>query len=194
MIAAAHRWTTAEFLAWEERQPLRYEFDGTRPVAMTGGTAAHDRIRVNLIAALANRLRGSRCSPHAGDLKVQAGGNVRYPDAFVTCRPIDRRATIAAEPVIIFEILSASTAVVDRVVKNEEYRSIPSVQRYVMLEQERRAATVFERQGVDWVGHLLANEATIDLTEIGCAIPLMELYDGIDFAEDAEGDGDLPTG
>ena len=31
--------TLAEFLAWEERQPLRHEFDGVGPVAMTGGRA-----------------------------------------------------------------------------------------------------------------------------------------------------------
>ncbi len=36
--------TLAEFLAWEERQDLRYEFDGFKPIAMTGGTIAHDQI------------------------------------------------------------------------------------------------------------------------------------------------------
>ena len=33
-----------EFLAWEEAQQGRYEFDGFRPVAMTGGTFAHEVI------------------------------------------------------------------------------------------------------------------------------------------------------
>ena len=33
------------FLAWEERQELRYEFDGFRPIAMTGGTYAHAQIQ-----------------------------------------------------------------------------------------------------------------------------------------------------
>ncbi len=36
--------TLAEFLAWEERQELRHEFDGFAPVAMTGGTRAHETI------------------------------------------------------------------------------------------------------------------------------------------------------
>ena len=30
--------TLHEFLAWERRQDLRYEFDGLAPIAMTGGT------------------------------------------------------------------------------------------------------------------------------------------------------------
>ena len=41
--------TLPEFLVWEERQELRYEFDGSRPVAMTGGTYEHDAIQVNLV-------------------------------------------------------------------------------------------------------------------------------------------------
>lgn len=36
--------TLAAFLEWEERQELRYEFDGFQPVAMTGGTAEHSAI------------------------------------------------------------------------------------------------------------------------------------------------------
>jgi hypothetical protein len=32
--------TLAEFLDWEEQQPLRYKFDGAQPIAITGGTAA----------------------------------------------------------------------------------------------------------------------------------------------------------
>ena len=43
--------TLAEFLEWEERQPLRYEFDGVGPVAMTGGTAGHADIQRNLAIA-----------------------------------------------------------------------------------------------------------------------------------------------
>ena len=41
MSVALHKpITLAEFLAWEERQELRYEFDGFEPVAMAGGTIA----------------------------------------------------------------------------------------------------------------------------------------------------------
>ena len=42
--------TLAGFLGWEERQPLRYEFDGVGPVAMTGGTYGHSTIQGNLAA------------------------------------------------------------------------------------------------------------------------------------------------
>src|SRR4051812_4014709 len=77
--------TLSEFLAWEERQELRYEFDGFAPVAMTGGTRAHETIQMNLAAALVGRLRGGPCRAYGSNLKIEVAGRIRYPDAFVTC-------------------------------------------------------------------------------------------------------------
>ena len=57
--------TREQFLAWEERQQLRYEFDGFQPVAMTGGTAAHAAIQRNLAMAVGGRLRGGTCASMA---------------------------------------------------------------------------------------------------------------------------------
>src|ERR1700733_303025 len=68
-----------QFLAWEERQPLRYEFDGFQPVAMTGGTAAHSAIQRNILHALTGRLRGKSCQPYGSDLKIEVVGRIRYP-------------------------------------------------------------------------------------------------------------------
>ena len=36
-----HAMRLGQFLAWEDRQDLRYDFDGFEPKAMVGGTAAH---------------------------------------------------------------------------------------------------------------------------------------------------------
>ena len=87
-----------EFLAWELRQELRYEFDGTRPVAMTGGTAAHATIQQNLALAIGGRLRGTPCRFFGSDLKVQVSEAIRYPDGFVVCSPVPRDATVVHDP------------------------------------------------------------------------------------------------
>ena len=172
-----------EFLAWEERQELRYEFDGFQPMAMTGGTSEHSAIQRNLIAALTNRLRGKPCQPHGSELKILVTGSIRYPDAFVVCTPIQRGTTVVTDPVVVFEVLSPSTATIDHIVKNQEYRDTPSVQRYVILEQDQQAATVFARVGDDWVGHVVSAEVTLAMPEIGIEVPLAELYEGVAFAE-----------
>lgn len=187
--------TLDEFLAWERGQELRYEFDGIRPVATTGGTVEHSEIATNLVRALGDRLCGQRCRAFRGDLKIIVAGRIRYPNAMVTCSPVPRGTDIVPEPVVVFEVLSASTAVTDRVEKNEEYRLTPSIRRYVMLEQTRRAATVFARAGDDWAGHVLTADAVLAMPEIGVELPFAELYAGVTFAtddptpEDARADG-----
>jgi Uma2 family endonuclease len=182
-VALAKSWTLEKFLAWEARQEERYEFDGSRPVAMTGGTLEHDRIQVNLIRALGNRLDGKACRVHGNSLKIQVMGSIRYPDAFVSCTPVKRGSTVVHEPVVIVEVLSRGTAHTDRMVKNREYAATASVRRYVMLEQTGMGGTMFTRSGdgAGWTGVILNAADTIHVPEIGIEVPLAELYAGVEF-------------
>jgi Uma2 family endonuclease len=177
--------TFAEFLDWEERQEFKYEFDGVGPVAMTGGTIAYAITGRNLVATLVTRLRGKPCQPFGSDLKLQVGGSIRYPDAFVVCKTVAPKDKVVHDPVVIFEVLSDSTAHTDRGRKNEEYRDTPSVMRYVMLEQDSMRATVFAREDGRWVGSILSGDSVLAMPEIGIEIPLAELYEGVDFPPEA---------
>jgi Uma2 family endonuclease len=181
--------TLDSFLAWEERQDLRYEFDGFRPIGMTGGTYAHARIQANLLRALGNRLEGTPCRAVGSEMKVRTATGVRYPDAFVLCAPIPLYATVAHDPVVIFEILSASSANDDLGGKKAEYQALPSVQSYIVLQQTHRSAQAFRRAGgttaddmkiAAWAFEFIAGRgAAIALPEIGVTIPLAEIYDGV---------------
>lgn len=187
--AVRKRMTLDEFLAWERRQELRYEFDGFRPIAMTGGTLEHSAIATNLVLALQARLRGGPCRAFRGDVKIIVADHVRYPDAVVTCTPAQRGTDIVPEPVVVFEVLSPSTAGTDRSVKNAEYRATPSIRHYVMLEQAAAAATVFSRSADDWIGHLvLGIDAVLDLPAIGVELKLAEIYAGIELVTDESDD------
>jgi Uma2 family endonuclease len=175
-------WEEKQFLAWEEKQPLRYEFDGFQPVAMTGGTAAHAGIQRNLAIAVGGWLRAGPCRFYGSDLKIETANGFRYPDGFVVCSPVARNATVVRDPVVIFEVLSESTAGIDLVTKNQEYSASPSVQRYIVLTQDAVGGTMFERVATDWVGHLLGADSVLRMPEIGIELPLAELYDGVDIA------------
>jgi Uma2 family endonuclease len=189
-VALRNPMTVEQFLAWEDRQELRYEFDGFRPIAMTGGTVAHSSIQTNIVIALAGRLRGTPCRPHGNHLKIRVGGQIRYPDAFVTCTPIAPRSTVVTEPVVVFEVRSESTANTDLIVKNAEYRATPSIRRYVILQQTHASALVFARKGEDWVAETLSGDgAVLRMPEIGIEVPLAELYLEVELvgeADDAE--------
>jgi Uma2 family endonuclease len=188
-LALLRPMTLAGFLEWEERQPWRYEFDGVGPVAMTGGTLAHARIQRNLAFALTGRLRGSPCEFLGSDLKIRTtGDHVRYPDGFVTCAGGQNMSTVLSDPIVIFEVLSPSTAAKDRIVKAREYQAMPSVQSYVMLEQDRIGATVYSRAADAWTHEILIEGSVLALLEIGVELPLAELYEGIAFGEQDEPD------
>jgi Uma2 family endonuclease len=188
-LAVSKPMTLAEFLAWEERQPLRHEFDGVRPVAMTGGTRAHAVIQANLAIAIGGRLRGGPCRFYGSDLKIRTGDErIRYPDGFVSCTSGERTSTVVSDPVVIFEVLSPGTAAVDRIVKAREYQATPSVQRYVMLEQDRVGATVYARAGDGWTHEILIVDSMLALPEIGVELPLAELYEDLIFAPEEGAD------
>jgi Uma2 family endonuclease len=174
--------TLPQFLDWEETQLLRHEFDGFRPIAMTGGTANHASVQRNLALSVGGRLRGQPRRFFGSDLKIEVAGRIRYPDGFVLCSPLPGRSKVVHEPVVIFEVLSESTASTDFITKNHEYAQTPSVVRYVILAQDKLSGHMFERVGEDWVGHLLNAESILRMPEIGIELPLAELYDGVDLA------------
>ena len=174
------RLTKAEFLEWEERQELRYEFDGQKVIAMVGATQAHESIITNILFSMKLRLRGGACRAFGSGMKIEAAGSIRYPDATVACGPVQPRERLLADPRIVFEVESDSTALVDQTVKNPEYEATPSIMRYIMLSQDSVAAMVFARTDGIWAGSLATDPAQVlSMPEIGAEVPLGEFYEGV---------------
>jgi len=181
------RLTMEEFLAWEERQELRYEFDGRKAIAMVGGTEAHEIIAVNILIEVGTQLRTGPCRIYGGGMKIEVAGRIRYPDALVICSPAVAKRRLLTDPVVVFEVQSESTALIDQTVKNDEYRATPSIKRYVMLSQDSIAANIFTRNEGGWVGKLITDPtAMLAMPEIGVELPLAALYAGLDFTEAAD--------
>lgn len=175
--------TEAEFLAWVEPLERRYEFDGTGPVAMVGGTPKHGLIQVNLLAALHARLRGSGCRVLGSDNFTRVAGSLRLPDAVVVCRDIQNEGRVITDPSAVFEILSTSTSHIDRFAKAQEYWETASIRHYVMLEQDQMGAVVLSRGEETWSRVAVDGRGTIDLPAVGVSLPLAEIYDGLTFPE-----------
>jgi Uma2 family endonuclease len=93
------QWTTDRFLAWAAGQDARYEFDGIRPVAMTGGTANHNRICQNLYGILHRKLARHPCDHYGPDMGVRTiGAKIRSPDLLITRTKFPGTETIAPAP------------------------------------------------------------------------------------------------
>lgn len=183
MNVAVRPMTREEFFDWAAGQPGRHEFDGRKPVLVTGGTNTHGRIARNLLVQLHLRLQGGPCEVFGSDAGgiATVDGKVRYPEACVTCSPVPGNARLVPDPMIVFEVVSPSSARMDRVHTLHEYHAVPSIQHYVLIEQDRIALTVHARQGDAWTTMPLTNGDTLAVPEIGIDLPMAILYDGVTF-------------
>ncbi len=182
MSAAPHPTTAEAFLGWAESQPTRHEFDGIRPVAMTGGDLGHSRLIRNISRALANRLAGRPCDPLGPDAAIAtAGDTIRHPDAVVTCTPFSDRDRLVPDPVVVFEVVSPSSVRTDRVTKLHECQAVPGIRRHIIVEPGAVAVTVLSRDHADEAFHVtgLADTDILDLPETGIEIPVADLYGGL---------------
>ena len=103
-------------------------------------------------------------------------GKYRYPDVVVTCEE-DTDEYLIQAPCAVFEVLSESTKDVDENEKLEEYLKIPSVDRYVLLRQDR--AMVYARDGSSWRFDLLSNTGSFEIPCLDLTIKLEDIYAGI---------------
>lgn len=178
-IALRQPMSRDDFLDWAGAQDGAWEFDGHAPVAMTGGNALHNRLMRRLMRLLEDKLAGSGCEAFGPDLGVATVANaVRYPDALVACSATDNPSKLAAGVVVVFEILSPGSGHTDRIIKSREYAAVPSIQRYVIVEQVKAGFLVFERSGDGWRASVLTDGA-LSMLEIGVTLGIGELYDGL---------------
>ncbi len=171
--------THADFLDWAAAQPTRHEFDGLNPVAMTGGSGNHARIIRNIVFELTRRLPpDGPCEALASDAGVRTLGEaVRYPDVLVTCTPFDGRDRLVPAPVVVFEVTSPGSLREDRILKPAEYAAVPSIRRYVLVEQSVVGLTVLSRDGAEpWRLQTLKAGDALPLPELGIELPVDALY------------------
>ena len=173
-------WTTETFLAWEDRQEGKYEFDGRRVVQMTGGSLAHQEGVFNLRVLLGRLLAGTLYRP-AHEMRLMIGPRVRYPDVLVLAGPLEQTTRTLTDAVAIFEVLSDDTATTDRVEKLIEYTEVPALRAYVLLEQTAMAATLFQSEpGGAWTA-TAHTAGDLVLPGIELTIPLADTYHGLTF-------------
>lgn len=179
-----------EYLAREEVAEEKHEFYRGEIFLMSGGSPRHNTIIVNTITALHNQLRGKSCRPFPSDQRIAVKNYPlhTYPDVSVICGKlvldaVDKQAV--TNPHTLFEVLSPSTESYDRGQKFEFYRSLPSLQEYILVSQDRPSVDRFVRQqNGQWLlfdYHGL--EAVIPLPGIGCELRLADIYEGVEFGE-----------
>jgi Uma2 family endonuclease len=137
-----------DYFALDNASQERHEYVGGRIYAMTGGTMRHNRISGNIFRVLANRLDGSPCQVFINDMKlhVQAADSVYYPDVFVYCGSATANDDkVAQDATLVVEVLSESTAAIDRREKLVAYQKLPGLRAYWIVSQTEQHIEVHSR-------------------------------------------------
>lgn len=178
----SQRMSPEAYLEWEPRQELRYEFVSGEVLAMTGGTLPHNDIAVNLLTALRPHIRAQGCRINIADAKVSVTPSIyRYPDLVVSCDDRDKTALDALRyPKLIIEVLSPGTEALDRGEKFKEYRSLSSLEEYVLISSTQINIEIYRRgEGRLWLYTAYQSGDLIPLESVGFEFPIELLYEDV---------------
>lgn len=176
-------YTPAEYLELETQSTNRNEFINGDILPMAGGTTQHNLITGNIYLALRLALKAQKNPVYIENVRLSiADFNMfTYPDVMVIEKePIyyNESKTTVTNPIIIFEVLSDSTREYDQSRKFTFYRSLKSLQEYVLVEPEQNLIMVYRRNNnKQWSLEILDTENDIlSLQSIGLEIALTDIY------------------
>ncbi|MEW6210478.1 MAG: Uma2 family endonuclease [Acidobacteriota bacterium] len=175
--------TVDEYLESEKASPVRHEYLGGQVYAMAGASTAHNLIAGNVFSRLRAHTRGGPCRVFMSDMKlrIEAANAFYYPDVFVTCDPEDTENYFKTRPCLIIEVISPTTAVIDRREKLLAYKRIESLREYVLISQEEISVEFYrlDRGGHWWV-ETLGAEDKLKLESADMEIAVKEIYEDVE--------------
>src|SRR5690349_1378227 len=118
-------------------------------------------------------------------LTIRSTGLYTYPDVTVVCgTPAleDTYVDTLLNPTAIIEVLSPSTEAYDRGKKFRHYKTIKSLQDYILISQDSMRIEHFALRDNEWVyDDAEVPDAVIILSSIDCTLNLSNVYEKITF-------------
>ena len=181
--------TPEQYLEIERKAETKSEYYNGEMFAMAGGSGPHSILASRLAIAIGGRLRLGRCLPFNSDIRVNVSdtGLYTYPDFAVVCGEPryadDTHVDTLLNPTVIGEVISQSSESYDRGAKFGHYRTIDSLQHYVLVSQWEMLVEVFTREDDRWYLTSAGAGEVVTLTAIGVEFPVDELYQGVQLAD-----------
>ncbi|MEM7713954.1 MAG: Uma2 family endonuclease [Cyanobacteria bacterium P01_A01_bin.68] len=198
MIAQAQEkkiYTPEEYLEFEVNSEERHEFINGEVTCVAGGTPNHNQIALNLGGTLNFELKRQPYRVYVTDqrLWIPEKRIYTYPDVMVIQGELQlqegRKDTII-NPLIIIEVLSKSTRSYDKDEKFSAYRTIPTFQEYILIDQYKIQVEQYFKTGKNswsFSEYYDVNE-TLSLNSINFEITLEDIYDKVEFENKEEKD------
>jgi Uma2 family endonuclease len=179
--------TPEEYLAFERGCEYRNEYLNGEIRAMTGASREHNLIGLNIASELRARLKGRPCEVYHTDMRVRVpSANVyTYPDVVVVCgepKFEDGRLDTLLNPTLLVEVLSKSTEKYDRTTKSDYYRTLESLEGYLLVSQDEYAVEQYTRQadGRWLLTSVRGLGSSAELRSLGCTLPLSDVYERVE--------------
>jgi len=177
--------TQKEFFLLDEGRG-NLEYWAGRILQPENNTIRHGQLILNIGATLRNLLPPG-CKQMT-NVNLRAGHKVHIlkPDLMVVCNPefYQKRDDTLVNPALVFEVLSDSTSVYDKTEKLSLYRSVPSIQEYVLVSQREPQVWRYGRQsGASfWSPEMFSGlDAFVELQSLGGRISMAEIYRDVEF-------------
>jgi Uma2 family endonuclease len=172
--------TAEEFAVWAEAQPGKHWelFEGV-PELQHSQNWGHARHILQIYKLLDHAISEAGLALYTGTqgLVVKAGPRTAFePDIIVFEGPMADRDIIAPDPLIVFEVLSPSTARKDLSVKLAGYFNVPSIEHYVIVDWEEREIIHHRREGAGLARPVILREGVLSMAPPGIAIPLTDIF------------------
>lgn len=131
------RMTVEEYFELEEKSEIRHEYYDGEIYAMSGTTLNHNRIVGRVRNLFASHFLPRGCDVFSENVKVKVSDYYYpYPDIIVTCAPKDMAGIYVVEyPGMLVEVTSKNSEAKDRGFKLKQYKTIPSLQYYLLVSQ-----------------------------------------------------------
>ena len=183
------RYTEEEYFEIERTSFGRWEYVNGTVRLMAGGSPDHGAICTNIVRALANALIPRGCRVYGSDVKIHTGDGVNtLPDVSAFCgehRYYGGRADVLLNPLLIVEVVAPSTRDYDLTEKFDRYRTVASLQDYLLVEQDRARAMLYTRRGGYWeLRDISGRDSVISLTSIGVTLAVTDVYALVTFGID----------
>jgi Uma2 family endonuclease len=170
------------FLRWAEGREGHYELSGGKVIMMTGGTRLHAYVTSDLETALKRRIDRTLWAIASADLAVAIGEDIRYPDVIIEAAGQNGDALTTDRPVLIAEVLSASSMALDLHIKAAEYMSLASLETYIVAAQDEPRLWVWNRSkdaGRPWPKapeEVFGKDKSVPIAHFAIEAPMSEIY------------------
>lgn len=168
--------TEGDYLAGEQDGQQKHEYIDGQVYAMSGASANHNRLAGNLYGELRQHLKGQPCQAYTADMKVKIDTRYFYPDVMVDCSAVDGYFT--ETPIILIEVLSKSTKQTDKTIKLDSYTSIPTLQEYLLVEQDFVEIELLRRRTGWKAEHYFLGDSIV-FESIGLQLTVAEIYERV---------------